>query len=138
MKERSREILYDSFYNDSKTMIMSPIERFRQALNKRLDAEVESAAAGREIALVIQLVCSASVLVIVGIVLIVFESLYVRPINDYSESLSKRNENSAEFDLPNVRVSLKGAYELFRFGELFNRLSQILQNELKKRETAEV
>lgn len=25
----------------------------------------------------------------------------------------------------------KGAYELFRFGELFNRLSQILQNELK-------
>ena len=134
MKERSREILYDSFYNDSKTMIMSPIERFRQAL----DAEVESAAAGRETALVIQLVCSASVLVIVGIVLIVFESLYVRPINDYSESLSKRNENSAEFDLPNVRVSLKGAYELFRFGELFNRLSQILQNELKKRETAEV
>ena len=86
----------------------------------------------------IQLVCSASVLVIVGIVLIVFESLYVRPINDYSESLSKRNENSAEFDLPNVRVSPKGAYELFRFGELFNRLSQILQNELKKRETAEV
>lgn len=119
-------------------MIMSPIERFRQALNKRLDAEVESAAAGRETALVIQLVCSASVLVIVGIVLIVFESLYVRPINDYSESLSKRNENSAEFDLPNVRVSPKGAYELFRFGELFNRLSQILQNELKKRETAEV
>ena len=55
MKERSREILYDSFYNDSKTMIMSPIERFRQALNKRLDAEVESAAAGRETALVIQL-----------------------------------------------------------------------------------
>lgn len=138
MKERSREILYDSFYNDSKTMIMSPIERFRQALNKRLDAEVESAAAGRETALVIQLVCSASVLVIVGIVLIVFESLYVRPINDYSESLSKRNENSAEFDLSNVRVSPKGAYELFRFGELFNRLSQILQNELKKRETAEV
>lgn len=137
MKERSREILYDSFYNDSKTMIMSPIERFRQALNKRLDAEVESAAAGRETALVIQLVCSASVLVIVGIVLIVFESLYVRPINDYSESLSKRNENSAEFDLSNVRVSPKGAYELFRFGELFNRLSQILQNELKKRETAE-
>lgn len=138
MKERSREILYDSFYNDSKTMIMSPIERFRQALNKRLDAEVESAAAGRETALVIQLVCSVSVLVIVGIVLIVFESLYVRPINDYSESLSKRNENSAEFDLSNVRVTPKGAYELFRFGELFNRLSQILQNELKKRETAEV
>lgn len=99
---------------------------------------MESAAAGRETALVIQLVCSASVLVIVGIVLIVFESLYVRPINDYSESLSKRNENSAEFDLSNVRVSPKGAYELFRFGELFNRLSQILQNELKKRETAEV
>lgn len=138
MKERSREILYDSFYNDSKTMIMSPIERFRHALNRRLDAEVENAAAGRETASLIQLICSASVLVIIGIVLIVFEQLYVRPINDYSESLSQRDaENSAEPDLSNVRVSPKGAYELFRFGELFNRLSQKLQNELKKREVAE-
>ena len=32
MKELSREILYDSFYNDSKTMIMSPIERFVRLL----------------------------------------------------------------------------------------------------------
>ncbi|WP_295212190.1 response regulator [Ruminococcus sp.] len=132
MKERSREMLYDSFYNDSKTMIMSPIDRFRHALNRRLDAEVENAAAGRETASMIQLVCSVSVLVIIGIVLIVFEQLYVRPINDYSESL-----DTAELDLSNVRVSPKGAYELFHFGELFNRLSQTLQNELKKREQAE-
>lgn len=136
---KSREILYDSFYSDSKDLIMSPIEDFQTVLAKRLDDEVSHAAKGRSFASYVQLACSAAVLALIAVLLIGLNSLYIKPLNRYSKELSRaeKEKDFSDSDFSQIRVTPEGAYELYRFGEKFNRLSLILNRELKRRTEAE-
>lgn len=137
--DKSREILYDSFYSDSKDHIMSPIEDFQTVLAKRLDYEVHQAAKGRSFAAYVQLACSVAVLGLIAVLLFGLNSLYVKPLNRYSKELSRAEaeKDFSDSDFSQVRVTPEGAYELYRFGEIFNRLSLTLNKELKKRTEAE-
>lgn len=136
---KSREILYDSFYSDSKDLIMSPIEDFQKVLAKRLDDEVLRAAKGRSFASYVQLACSAAVLALIAVLLIGLNSLYIKPLNRYSKELSRaeKEKDFSDSDFSQIRVTPEGAYELYRFGEIFNRLSLTLNRELKRRTEAE-
>lgn len=136
---KSREILYDSFYSDSKDLIMSPIEDFQKVLAKRLDDEVSHAAKGRSFASYVQLACSAAVLALIAVLLIGINFLYIKPLNRYSKELSRaeREKDFSDSDFSQIRVTPEGAYELYRFGEIFNRLSLTLNRELKRRTEAE-
>ncbi|MGN0696598.1 MAG: response regulator [Oscillospiraceae bacterium] len=136
---KSREILYDSFYSNSKDLIMSPIEDFQTVLAKRLDDEVRQAAKGRSFASYVQLACSAAVLALIAVLLIGLNTLYIKPLNRYSKELSRaeKEKDFSDSDFSQIRVTPEGAYELYRFGEIFNRLSLILNRELKRRTEAE-
>lgn len=136
MSIKAREILYDSFYDDSKTLIMSPIEEFQKALGERLDSEVAEAAEGRSFASHIQVIFSAAVLALIAVLLLGLNFLYIRPINEYSNELSYMGTEE-QIAGSRLRVTPQGAYELYRFGKIFNHLSLILSKELKKRTEAE-
>ena len=139
MSRRSVEILFDAFYNESKSLIMTPIEDFRSAMNGRLDERVSEAEDGRKFASAMQIVGSVAVLILTGILVVGMNLLYIRPINHYAASLTDVNiKNSiSDKDFSKVRVSPDGAYELYRFGEIFNHMSVILYKELKNRAEAE-
>lgn len=139
MRLKSAEILYDAFYNESKTMIMTPIGEFQTAMDSRLAELVEEAAQGRDFASFMQIIGSLAVLALTGLLILAVNMLYIRPIDRYSESLSddKIENNIANRDFSRVRVVPGGAFELYRFGEIFNHLSLILYKELKNRTEAE-
>lgn len=139
MRLKSIEILYDSFYNESKNQIMSPIGEFQTAMNNRLENEVELTSQGIGIASDIQIYCSLIVLLLIGMLMLGLNKFYIRPLKAYSDALSAADirENVAGMDFSRVRVTPSGAYELYQFGEIFNRLSVFLFNELKKRVKAE-
>lgn len=139
MRMKSAEILYDAFYNESKTMIMTPIDEFQSAMNSRLAKLVEEASHGRDNASLIQIIASVAVLTLTGLLILAVNIFYIRPIDRYSESLSddKIENNISNRDFSRVRVVPGGAYELYRFGEIFNHLSLILYKELKNRTEAE-
>lgn len=139
MKIKSSEILFDSSYAEFKSKIMSPIEEFQTTMNKRLDSEVNDAVHGREIASVVQICCSLSVLLLIAVLLVGIHFLYIKPINDYADILSDDGikDNLSNKDFSKIRVTPSGAYELYRFGEIFNHLSLLLHNELKMRTKAE-
>ncbi|MGN0553066.1 MAG: response regulator [Oscillospiraceae bacterium] len=139
MRMKSAEILYDAFYNESKTLIMTPIDEFQSAMNSRLAKLVEEASHGRDNASLIQIIASIAVLTLTGLLILAVNIFYIRPIDRYSESLSddKIENNISNRDFSRVRVVPGGAYELYRFGEIFNHLSLILYKELKNRTEAE-
>lgn len=133
------QILYDSSYESYKTQIMTPIEQFQEAMNRRLDLEVAESTAGRKFASSIQIGCSVIALILIGGLLFALHWLYIRPLRAYTEDLENSNSHNehGKMDLSKVRVSPKGAYELKEFGRLFNNLSFVLQQELEHREKAE-
>lgn len=139
LKLKSSEILFDSSYAEFKSKIMSPIEEFQTTMNERLDSEVNDAVQGRETASIIQICCSISVLLLIAVLLIGIHFLYIKPINDYADILSDDGikDNLSNRNFSKIRVTPSGAYELYRFGEIFNHLSLLLHNELKMRTKAE-
>lgn len=139
MRIKSAEILYDAFYNESKTMIMTPIGEFQSAMDSRLAERVDEAAQGRDFASFMQIIGSLAVLALTSLLILAVNVLYIRPIDRYSAALSddKIENNIANRDFSRVRVIPGGACELYRFGEIFNHLSLILYKELKNRTEAE-
>ena len=125
-------MLFDSAYEQSKALIMDPIERFQNTMNDRLAREAAEATAGREFASGIQIACSLLSLLLTGLLLWALRRLYIRPMTEYSATLE-----SADGDLTQARVTPRGAYEPRLFGQLFNRLSFTLQRELDTRREAE-
>lgn len=136
MQNTAIEILYNSNYNDYKNLIMSPIQEFQITMNNRLDNEVLITINGRNSASIIQIICSVIVLLLIAILLITFNLLYIKPLNDYADELSQ-TDNFTNNDFSKVRVTPKGSYELYRFGKIFNHLSFALSTELKNRISAE-
>ncbi len=139
MEEKSIEILYDSCYYESKSLIMSPIEEFQSVMDNRLNCSVEKSIQKQDTASVVQICCSVSVLALIGLLILGLNFLYVRPLNEYADSLSADSvQNQLEHqDFSKVRVIPQGARELYCFGETFNHLSLILHEELKRRAVAE-
>lgn len=137
--EKAREILYDSYYYESKNLIMSPIQQFQTVMDTRMNSEVEGAVQGKNTASIVQISCSFVVLFLIGLLILGLNTLYVRPLLEYSNALSdasikKQVENQ---DFSRVRVTPQGARELYHFGEVFNHLSFALHKELKRRAIAE-
>lgn len=130
---KSSEILYDYFYAQSKTLIMTPIDEFQEEMNSRLDNDVINAENGIRTASAIQNLCSISAIVFIAALLLLWEFLYIKPLRHYTNVLENENID----DISKVRVSPEGASELFRFGEVFNHLALMLENELIKTEKAE-
>lgn len=130
---KSSEILYDYFYAQSKTMIMTPIDEFQEEMNRRLDNDVINAENGIRTASVIQNLCSISAIVFIAVLFLLWRFLYIKPLRHYTNVL----ENEKIDDISKVRVSPEGAYELFRFAEVFNHLALMLENEFIKTEKAE-
>ncbi|MGN1481303.1 response regulator [Porcipelethomonas sp.] len=139
MEKKAVEILYDSFYYESKNLIMSPIEEFQSVMDERLNHSVENSIQGQDTASVVQICCSIVVLALIGLLILGLNVLYVRPLNKYAAALSADSiQNQLEQqDFSKVRVTPQGARELYCFGEIFNHLSLILYKELKKRVAAE-
>lgn len=139
MEKKAVEILYDSFYYESKNLIMSPIEEFQSVMDQRLNHSVESSIQGQDTASVVQIWCSVVVLALIGLLILGLNVLYVRPLNKYAAALSEDSiQNQLEHqDFSKVRVTPQGARELYCFGEIFNHLSLVLYKELKKRAAAE-
>lgn len=130
---KSSEILYDYFYAQSKTLIMTPIDEFQEEMNRRLDNDVLKAENGIKTASVIQNVCSISAIVFIAALLLLWEFLYIKPLRHYTNAL----ENKQTDALSKVRVSPEGAAELFHFGKVFNHLAFMLEKELIRTEKAE-
>lgn len=139
MQEKAIEILYDSYYYESKNLIMSPIEEFQSVMDDRLNRSVEKSIQGQDTASMVQIGCSVGVLALIGLLILGLNVLYVRPLNKYAAALSADSvQNQLEQqDFSKVRVTPQGARELYCFGEIFNHLSLILHKELKKRAAAE-
>lgn len=139
MQEKAREILYDSYYYESKNRIMSPIEEFQSVMNARLNCEVEASIQGQGTASTVQIGCSFLVLVLIGLLIFGLNVLYARPLNEYTAALSAESvqKQLEQQDFSKVRVTPQGAYELYHFGKIFNHLSLALHKELKKRAIAE-
>lgn len=139
MEKKAVEILYDSFYYESKNLIMSPIEEFQSVMDERLNRSVENSIQGQDTASVVQICCSIVVLALIGLLILGLNVLYVRPLNKYAAALSADSvQNKLEQqDFSKVRVTPQGARELYCFGEIFNHLSLMLYKELKKRAAAE-
>lgn len=133
MAEKSSEILYDYFYTQSKTQIMTPIDEFQSEMNNRLDNDVVEAEKGIKNASLIQRICSVTAVVFMILLLAFIEFLYIKPLRKYTSVLESQQSD----DMSKLRVKPDGAYELFHFGEVFNHLALILENELFKREQAE-
>ncbi|MGN0592171.1 MAG: response regulator [Ruminococcus sp.] len=139
MREKAIEILYDSYYYESKNLIMSPIEEFQSVMDERLNGSVEKSIQGQNTASIVQICCSIGVLALIGLLILGLNVLYVRPLNEYAAALSADSvQNQLEQqDFSKVRVTPQGARELYCFGEIFNHLSLLLHKELKKRAAAE-
>lgn len=133
MAEKSSEILYDYFYAQSKTQIMTPIDEFQSEMNNRLDNDVIKAERGIKNASFIKWICSVVSIVFIILLLAFIEFLYIKPLKKYTDIL----ENQKSDDMSKLRVNPDGAYELFHFGEVFNHLALVLENELFRREQAE-
>ena len=138
-QKKAMEILYDSYYHESKNLIMSPIQQFQSVMDTRMNSEVEKAVQGKNTASTVQIVCSVVVLVLIGFFIVALNVLYVRPLLEYSNALSDASvkEQLEHQDFSRVRVTPQGARELYNFGEVFNHLSFSLHKELKKRAAAE-
>ncbi len=134
MQKTAVMILYDTHYTETKTLIMTPIEQFQTVIHIRTDQEAEAALQGQHTAAVILMVCSTAVLLLIGLLIFGFDRLYIRPLNAYTKTLE--TIGSPEQDTLD-RVLPQGAYELHRFGKIYNHLILMLEHELKKRTDAE-
>lgn len=139
---RAMEMLYDGSYTTYKAMIMSPIEKFQQVMNTRLDNEVRQTQESREKAQVIHNCCMVLVLALVALLMVGINLLYIEPLKQYYKKLTAGGKVSADGHMSEdyftkIRVTPTGASELYEFGDSYNRLSAVLQKELSLRINAE-
>lgn len=129
----SGSILYDSYYYNSKELIMSPISEFQLAMDNRLDKAVEEAIKGKNTAFVAQIVSSVFVILILAVTVFAFSMLYVTPLKKYSEKFSALDfrEYFRDNDYSMIQTESYGAYELYNFAQAYNKMSAALKNELR-------
>jgi len=129
---KARGIMFDAQYDADKKSIMSPIEKFQQVMNARLEAELEVARQGTRRAAILQTILAG---IIIGAVALLIRILFTQinyPIKNYTELLKDISFSSAGF-----RLVPEGSYELRLLANTFNNLYGSFQNELVKRKQAE-
>lgn len=139
MEKKSSVILYDAFYNESKSLIMTPIKEYQNTMTARLDEVETEASDGMIFASYVQIIGSAAVIILIGVLIAGINYFYIKPVEKYSDVLSDseiENDISGS-DFSKIRLTPSGSAELRHFGEVFNHLSLVLYKELRKRAEAE-
>ena len=85
---------------------------------ERLNKAEEDAARGIAFASYVQIIGSAAVIILVGMIIMGINYFYIKPIERYSDTLSRSDieDNISSAELSGVRVVPGGSAELFRFG----------------------
>lgn len=129
---KAREIMFDAQYDADKKSIMSPIEKFQQVMNARLEAELEVAREGTRRAAILQTILAG---IIIGAVAVLIRILFTQinyPIKNYTELLKDISFSNESF-----RLIPEGSHELRLLAMTFNDLYGSFQDELVKRKRAE-
>ncbi len=137
MKGKAVEILYDNNYINSKHRIMSPINEFQDIINQRLNSEVQVSVQGQRHALILQIVCFAIAILLMGFILLSFQYFYISPLKGYTNQLQAEQSDGRKTEVSEIRIQPGGAYELREFGRIFNELSCLLFQEVEKSAKAE-
>lgn len=132
MYTMARNLMYDESYQYAKDLIMTPIIRFQNITEQRLSQEAETATADRAHATELQFACQVLLLIFGALLLWTMQYLYILPMKQYTKELF-----AIPRDVMKMKVSPCGAYELYRFGQMFNRLGYTLERELDSRKQAE-
>ncbi len=133
MRRQAVTMLYDLHYTETKTLIMTPIRQFQTVLHKRTEEDVRRALQGQHTAENILMICSAAVLLLASLIVFGFNRLYIRPLIAYTNTLRDMGGPGQALR----RVKPEGAYELYRFGRIYNQLILMLEHELERRADAE-
>ncbi len=129
---KARAIMFDAQYDADKKSIMSPIDKFQQVMNARLDAELEVAREGTRRAALLQAILAG---IIIGAVALLIRILFTQvndPIRNYTELLQ-----DISFSDKGFRLIPGGSHELKLLAVTFNDLYSSFQDELVKRKEAE-
>ncbi|SFR14611.1 hybrid sensor histidine kinase/response regulator [Desulfoscipio geothermicus] len=129
---KARAIMFDAQYDADKKSIMSPIEKFQQVMNARLEAELEVAREGTRRAAILQTILAG---IIIGAVAVLIRILFTQinyPIKNYTELLKDISFSNESF-----RLIPEGSHELRLLAMTFNDLYGSFQDELVKRKQAE-
>ena len=130
-EEKAVEILFSSSYEKYKEIIDGNIQRFQKKMDRRLNREVQNAQKQTRQAAIWQIAFAAGELLVLALVFFCFHRLYIKPLLRYTNTIDVQQKESQFFVKP------EGVWELERFGEVFNRLSKELLQELQRREEVE-
>lgn len=129
---KARDIMFNAQYDADKKSIMSPIEKFQQVMNARLEAELEAAREGTRRAAILQAILAG---IIIGAVALLIRILFTQvndPIRNYTALLQDISFSNESF-----RLIPEGSHELRLLAQTFNDLYSSFQEELVKRKQAE-
>lgn len=129
---KARDIMFDAQYDEDKKSIMSPIDKFQQVMNARLEAELEVARQGTRRAAILQTILAG---IIIGAVALLIRILFTQinyPIRNYTGLLKDISFSNESF-----RLIPEGSHELRLLANTFNDLYASFQDELVKRKQAE-
>ncbi len=129
---RARDIMFDAQYDADKVSIMSPIAKFQNVMNARLEAELEVAREGTRRAAILQAVLAGIIIGAVALLIRILFSQINFPIKNYTEFLKDISFSNTGF-----RLVPEGSYELRLLANTFNDLYSSFREELVKRRQAE-
>ena len=131
-KEKAIQLMYGEQYTKDKSSIMTPISRFQQTMNARLDHSLQVARQRTHSALILQIVLTLLSLMTVAIILYIFHRMFNIPISHYTRQLKGLNITDEVF-----KLSGEGTKELYLLADIFNTLHASFINEIQSRRTAE-
>ncbi len=145
MRQKAIDILYDENYENYKTLIMTPIDEFKNTMNQRLDEEVEQRKEGTRLATMIQIVLAAVSVAGIGFLIFIMNYLYIKPLKGFTREIqdvgrpSNKESESKQEDTQALEVKIIpcGAMELIHFAEAFNHMIDLFFTELRNRKNAE-
>ncbi|MGN0482250.1 MAG: ATP-binding protein [Lachnospiraceae bacterium] len=145
MRNAAVEMLYDTKYEAAKRKITRPIEKFQKKMNKRLEQELEQRKKETRMATILQRALIIVELGFVAVLLCVMNTLYIRPLKNYTTQIGEAGvsafemakENLPEVSILRAKIVPYGAAELIQLAEAFNRMIDLFFGELRQRKNAE-
>lgn len=130
-KEKGIEILFNHTYEVYKQLIDNYLDDFEVKINRRMNREVAVADRETRQASMLQIVFGVGELFVLFMIIRFIHQLYIKPLLRYTKTIDRQQKNRQMF------VEPEGVWELEKFGETFNQLSEDLLMELEQREEAE-
>ncbi len=133
MLEKSKELMFDSSYNDAKNLVINPLNSFIASMSQKTKSEIE--VSQKRIALFKNLQISFAIFIIISILLLVyiFFTQYIRPIE-----LFRKDIENVDFENDKLLISAKGSQEIRLLAKAFQELFLTLNREFKNRTEAEI